>query len=271
MRKLATLLLLPLLLLGLAACGDGNGNGDDTPTNTPEATSVATDISEPTDAATATQSYGTSGAGALFQTFNPLDLLGNVGQPSTSGQADPSLSALLLKAGDLPDGFTPNGEFTYTVPTEYGDTRMAANIFARGNFVSGNFDVMVMSAAVALPPEALEDLGDPSELSNLSEADLDQIRNAPDQLGDLYQDIRLLDAGGLGEGGAGMHMAMDFGALLGIFGAPEDNNPFAEGISMDMYMFIVGDHMLMTLVMWPGTSGPPVDGRALADAMDARA
>ena len=70
----------------------------------------------------------------------------------------------------------------------------------------------------------------------------------------------------------GMHMTMDLGALLSAFGAPNDgSNPVASGIAIDMYLFVRGDHLLMTMVMWAADKAPGVDGRALAEVMDSKA
>ena len=264
MRQIA-LLLLALLLLGLVACGDGNGN--DTPTSTPEAIGTTT----PSDEASPTGSgVSGSGAGALLGAFNPLNLLSGAGQPG-SGETDPSLSGVLIQAADLPANFTLAGDFSNTIPSQFGDTPMAANIFVSGDLASSNFNAIIMSAALALPPDALDELGDPSELSDLTDADLGPIRDSAGALASLYNDLRVLDASGLGDGGTGIHISLDFAALLGIFGATEENSPFAQGISIDTYMFLAGDRMLVALVMSPGAEGAPVDARSLAETMDSRA
>jgi hypothetical protein len=270
MRRIA-LLLFPLLLLGLAACGDDSGNGDNSPTSTSEPTAVQADTA-PTDEATATEAGASSGsgAGAVLGAFNPLTLLSSAGQVG-AGQPDPSLSSVLIQPADLPASFSPAGDFSNAFASEFGDAQMAANIFVSGDLASANFDAIVMSAALLLPQEALDELGDPAELSKLTDADLEPVRDSAGELGSLYRDLRVLDASGLGDGGTGMHIALDFGALLGVFGATEENSPFAEGISIDTYMFMVGDRMLVTLVMSPGSQGPSVDARALAETMESRA
>jgi len=281
LRKLAYLLL-PLALLA-AACssGDNGDNGSASGASAPTATAIAADIdasggddAQPTtvigDGDTDTD--GAGGGGALFSAINPLELLSaaSSGQPSL-GEADPSLQAALLTQDDLPGDFSSLGDFTYNVPSELGELRMAAAMFASGDVASDEFGAMVMSAAVALPPEALDELGDPSAWAEASEADLEDVRAALGETGVGLSELSLLDASALGDGGVGMHMTMDLGALFGALGAPDDANPFADGISTDMYMFLRGDRMLMTIVMWPAGAPSGVDGRALAERMDERA
>jgi hypothetical protein len=129
---------------------------------------------------------------------------------------------------------------------------------------------MVMSAAVGVSPAMSDQIGAPGDWASAGASDLDAVRQAlGDSLG--VSDLQLLDAGDLGDGGIGLHMAMDFGALLGAFDAPDDANPGISAIAMDMYIFLDGDTMLMTFVMWPSGTSPDVDGHDLAQVMDGRA
>ena len=275
-------LLIPLVLVA-AACSNDNGddNGADGDVDAPTATAYAipNDTSGDGDDAEPTTVIGDTdtdpdggGSGALLSTLNPLDLLSaaGAGQPGF-GDADPSLQAALLTQEDLPGDFMSSGDFTYNVPSEYGELRLAASMFASGDLDGGEFGAMVMSAAVAVPPEALDELGDPSDWASASSADLEELRATVEESGLGLSELSLLDASGLGEGGLGMRMTMDLGALFGAFGAPEEDNPFAEGISIDMYIFLRGETMLMTVVMWPAAAGAGVDAYALAQVMDGRA
>jgi hypothetical protein len=253
LRKLA-LVFLPLALLA-AACGGGGGTDTSTKADPPTSISDDTDTDE-----------GDTGASDLFSTLNPLELLGSIGEPGTSQDVDPALKQALLSVDDLPSDFFSFGDFSFSTPTEYGDMDMAASMFISGDFTGEEFDAMVMSAVVALPPEALDEFGDLSELQELTEADLADLEAEAGGLAD----IELLDASGLGDGGFGMRMAMDFGGLAGAFGAPADETEMA-GIVMEMYGFFVGDQMLMVVVMWPIDQSPDVDARELAERMDAKA
>ena len=274
LRKLA-LLLLPLALLAAACSSDSAGNdGTDGGTRAPAATAVSSDGSTPAGASDAqpTTVAGDSDSGDLFGALNPLDLLSaaSSGQPSL-GDFDPSLQVALLTGDDLPGDFLSLGDFAYNVPSEYGELQMAASMFTSGDVASEELGATVMSAVVAIPPGALDDLGDPSHWLNADEADLADVQAALGESGLGLTDLRLLDASGLGDGGVGMHMTLDFGALFGALGAPDEANPIAAGLSMDMYMFLRGDRMLMTIVMWPAGSPSGVDGHALAEIMDGRA
>ena len=289
LRKTA-LALIPIMLL-TAACG-GSGSTPGTKTSTPDAAATAA-ASDTTTEATATTaasratpeatdqgSNGTTDGGgdaasALFDTVNPFQLLGELGGAPSSGDVDPSLRAALLDPSDLPGGFMPLGDFSYNVPSQYGSIELAANMFGRGDSMGGDFGAMVMSAALALPPEALDQInadGGLNQLAGLTDADLQDIAGIGGEFGVAFDDLHLLDASGLGEGGMGMHMAMDFGALLDAFGAPPDgDNPLAGGLAIDMYVFLRGDHMLMAMVMWPGGEPSGVDSRSLAEELDANA
>ncbi len=131
---------------------------------------------------------------------------------------------------------------------------------------SDDFGAMIMSAAMALPPEAMSEI---DELIGLTEADLAEIQGASDEFGMDFARLELLDTDGLGDGGFGMHMELDFGAFFSAFGAPEDDE-MPAGIAMDMYAFAVGDRVLMVMVMWPMGEPQAVDGRSLAEIMAAR-
>lgn len=259
--KLA-LILLPLALLA-AACGGGGSTDTSTKADPPTSISDDTDTDETVSADT---DEGDAGASDLLSTLNPLELLGSIGDPGTSQDVDPALKQALLSADDLPSDFFSFGDFSFSMPTEYGDMDMAASMFMSGDFTGEEFGAMVMSAAVALPPEALDELGDLSDLQELTEAGLAALEAEADG----FADIELLDASGLGDGGFGMHMAMDFGSLVGAFGASADETEMA-GIVMEMYGFFVGDQMLMVVVMWPIDQPPDVDALDLAERMEAKA
>jgi hypothetical protein len=273
MRKLAVALLLPLALLAMVACSDDDNGGDDTE-DEPTAEETAGDSSdeptdEPTEEDSASIDDSDDGAGlsGLFGTINPLDVLSASSGAPSSGPGDPELQAALLTESDVPSDYMAIGDMNYSLPTEYGEANMAMSMFAGGDLMSGDLDAMVMSAAISMPPEALEEMGDFSELGELGEGDLDDIEAAAAGTGFGFSDLRLLDASGLGEGGAGIHMVMDFGDMLGGFGATGEDNPFANGVAVDMYMFGRGETMLMVMVMEPA-DGSGIDGKALAEAMD---
>ena len=274
LRKLA-LLLLPVALLA-AACG-GGGYKTSTKTSTPgsDRTTVAR---TKTPAATAGRTPGVRGSGgsaasALFDTVNPFQLLGDVGGAPSSADVDPKLKSVLLDSGDLPSGFTAAGDFAYEVPSQYGALQLALNIFSSGDASSQQFGGMIMSAAIALTPDALnaiESHGGIEQLQSIKDADLQDLTGAAEQFGVGVTDMHVLDGSGLGDGGVGIHMVIDFSGLLEAFGAQGDN-PFGSGLAIDVYMFLRGDHMLMTMVMAPADQSSGIDSHALADALDANA
>ena len=281
LRKLA-LLLIPLAVVAAACGGDDKDSSstDTTPqataTEAAEPTSVPTSDVEPTPVVIATQDFGDApidfgGASSVLSSVNPFQLLDSFdGASSFSSDVDPALKNELLAASDLPSGFLPMGEFTFAAPSEYGEMQMAANVFASGDITStGELGTMVMSASIVVPPDAMDEFaGALDEIRNLPEEDLASAFGDARGFGTLFSDLRVLDGSGLGDGGAGIHMVMDFGSLAGMFGAPADGVPAL--MAMDMFMFVTGDRMHMTFVMYPGGVSPAVDARHLADVLDSR-
>ena len=221
---------------------------------------------------------GNETVSAVLDTFNPFSLLGTLGSqpgaPGPGGEGNGELKAALLEESDLPAGFTTFGEMSFNVPVEGSSGTMAANMFASGDLASGEFGAMVMSAALEGPPGALDQLGNFDELENLSDEDFAEMEEAFGQLGIGFSDFRLLDASGLGDGGMGMHMAMDFAGLfdqLAIPGGEEQVTPPFDSITFEIYAFAKGERVYMVMVIWPGDTDPGVNSRSLADTVDAKA
>jgi hypothetical protein len=268
-----------LFLGGVSAVKDFTGNDDSAPSTASTKSDGDTSSDTPADTVPAAQGGGET-VSAVLDTFNPFSLMGTLGsQPGaapsggdgSSGVDDDSLKAALLQDGDLPSGFSTFGEMSFNLPLEGGSGTMAANMFASGDLASGEFGAMVMSAALEGPPGAM---GDFDQMAGLSEADLAEMEEAFGQLGIGFSDFRLLDAGGLGDGGMGMHMAMDFAGLFdqfGIAGGEEQVTPPFDSIVFEMYVFQKGERVYMVMVIWPGDGNPGVDGRGLADVVNARA
>ena len=281
LRRLA-FALIPLLLLGAAACDDSNSASPAEPTATAEEPQPTAEESQPTakptDAvepqATDEESSGRSsppGSAAgtdLFGSISPFQLLDTFGNAPPSENVDPELKSGLLTADDLPGDYQALGEFGSSVPSEYGPIEMAASIFTNGDMESqdlADMGGMVVSAAMNLPPEALAELGDIGDLGN---AALEDVRSQ--EMEGFLSELTALDASGLGDGGFGIRMVMDLGALAGLFGgAPEEELPF-DGIAIEMYGFVEGEQLLMVMVMAPLGGAQGVDARDLAETMDAR-
>ena len=309
MRESLRLILLTtivsLILVIAGACGDGGGRGagkntvsDGTPqptTATPTLSATPSPTATPVSPVTDTDGDGAGvSTGTFLSTFSPFTLLemGSVGGgqaafPSASQGVNESLEAVLLTSDDLPVGFSNLFEFAISTPTDYGAVEMAATMLATGDLGAEDFGAMVMSAAITLPPEAMEELGDFSEFEDLLQADFDEMAAELDEYGMGFADLRLLDSSGLGDSGFGMRMEMDFSGLFDAFELPDGGNLFGGelqdielgeeeglilgGITMEIYSFLHGDRMLMVMVMWPTDEAPGVDGRELAEVMDAKA
>ena len=245
--------------------------GGDEPANPAAVTTQAT----PTVTAGGSDGGGEA-VSAVLDTFDPFSLLGTLGSqpwaPAPSGDArDESLKAALLDEGDLPEGFTTFAEMSFSVPVEGSTGAMAANMFSSADMTADEFGAMVMSAALDGPPGALDELGNFEELAGASEEELAKVEETLGQLGISFNDFRLLDGSGLGDGGMGMHMAMDFGGLFSQFGLPAGEAPPFDAIALEMYACARGERMYMVMVVWPDDADPGVDSRALADAVNAKA
>jgi hypothetical protein len=263
-NKLA-FLLLPILLLA-AACTSGGGSG-----------SAPTEVADPPGSnAEATDAPDTSGAGDAgdsadagsdpFASLNPFDVLGGLNGAQVMSAPDPVLADALITQDDLPDGFSDMGSYGFAMPSDVGTAKIAASMFTSGAIESGEFNAMVMSAVIAVPPEALAEM---EGVEELTEEDLDEIADMAGASGLGFAQMDLLDADGLGDGGFGMRMTMDFADLFGALGAPSDEaNPLAAGITMEMYGFLDGDQMRMVMVMSPTGGSTGVDARDLAETMD---
>ena len=211
-------------------------------------------------------SDGGLGDNALLGALNPFSFLGGMDAGSSSQEIDAELGSALLNDSDIPGSFASMGEFSFAMPSEVGEMRLAGRMWGQG-MESEEFGAMIMSAVMVLPPEAMREL---DELLELSEADLAEIQGASDEFGMDFAELEFLDADGLGEGGFGMHMELDFAAFFSAFGASAEDEEIA-GIAMDMYAFVVGDRVLMVMVMWPMGEPQEVDGRSLAEIMESRA
>ena len=168
---------------------------------------------------------------------------------------------------------------SFSFETDQGSMSMAASMFAKGEAADQFPESMVMSAVVLASGDIMgQSLGELQRYTDSAELER-EIQNAlgggqvPQGIG--LEDVRVLDASGLGDGGVGLHMVMtmDLGQLGQEFGAsmPPEAEFLKEGLAFDMYVFRRGDHMLMAMSMWPGGGPAPVDARALAEVMDARA
>jgi hypothetical protein len=283
-RKLVVILgLLAVFLAACASSGNSVGERQDEGAQQPGLTAVApTSVPEPT-------AESPSDGGALGGVLSPLSLLtgslfsgaGSANLPAASGEADPSLKAVLLTLEDLPPGYTElqPGGMSFSFETDQGSMSMAASMFSQGEAADEFPKSVVMSAVMAVSGDLLEQslaelkrYSDPAELEREIENALGAGGTIP---GIAFKDLRVLDASGLGEEGVGLHMVMtiDLRQFTQEFSAsmPPEADFLKDGLAFDMYVFARGDHLLMVMSMWPGAGPAPVDARPPAEVMDARA
>ena len=287
-----------LLVFLLAACSSGDTaderNNDSSPP--PAATEVVEEPTAITEEPTALPEptvESESDGGLLGGALNPFNLLslgsggggGSEGLPVVTEDADPALKAALLTAEDLPSGYSElmPGGMSFSMETAEGNMDMAASMFAKGEAMDAFPEAMVMSGAVAVSGDLMEEslaeierYGEGAEL----EREIQEAMGGADNLfGVSLKDVRVLDASGLGEASLGLHMvmSMDLEALAEGFGAdmdeplPPEADVLKEGIAFDMYVFVRGERVLMVMSMWPGEGPAPVDALDLAELMDDRA
>jgi hypothetical protein len=186
-----------------------------------------------------------------------------------------------LTLDDLPPGYSDlqPGGLSFSFDTDQGSMSMAASMFTKGEAADQFPESMVMSAVVLASGDLMEQsLGQLQRYTDSAELER-EIENALGSgqvpAGISIEDVRVLDASGLGEEGVGLHMVMtmDMGQLAQQFGGsmPPEADFLKDGLAFDMYVFVRGDHMLMVMSMWPGGGPAPVDARALAEVMDGRA
>lgn len=264
-RKLA-LLLLPIALVA-AACGGGDKSNDsnDDGSNTIRDNGGVYDVD-----GNAPDGLDTSAStDDLFATINPISAaLGGLDafSAASSSSVDPALAGLLLSESDLPDTFASYGDFSFSA----AGGSMTARLFATGDPHSDDPGTMVISMVVAVPPDAIDQLNsvfDPSALEN------DIFGNG------AFGHFEVVDTSDLSDQAIGIHMDIDLGAFIGAlsdaFGeegadAARDQLPFESGISIDMYVLMRGDKMLVAEVMWPSNQSAGVDAHSLARLLSAR-
>ena len=213
MRRALLLVAAVVLLPMAAACGGSK--------------STERQSEEPSQATATTEAAveeGEGGAAPGPQEFSPLGLLtgdlpGLGGGPAglkVNQDVDPSLAAALLRKEDLPGAFgsLAGGQFSFSVPSEDGDVNMAMSLFFSGDPAAGAEGpaAAVISAAAAMPPDLLKKSLASFPSGQGSEDEIRAALSRAEKISGLkFLDMGILDASGLGEESAGLHVVMDFG------------------------------------------------------------
>lgn len=282
-RTLAAVLL--ILTLGGVACRGGDKQPAAAPTGataiasaTPRLIPTVTAAASPTEAASAAGSDSTSAFGSLFSTVFGSALSGQSGAGAGAGaqrDVDPTLTRYLLTADDLPAGFTPFGQFTFRVPdgiSKKGGMDMAMSMAMGGDIRTGDPSKASMLMSMVLKPDDLTALGEAlSSFGQLSDESLKQSIGDAGALGGIkIKDAHVLDASGLGEGGAGISMTMDLGDYLSKLGGVAGASKVSV-ITIHMYMFGRGKYVGALMRMGFSDSLPAgVDELALARIVDGK-
>lgn len=269
-------------MFGALACGGDKPRTAPTSTPTEEGGSApAVTATKPAATAEPDDEPQSSGAGGgIAGVFGSL-LASGLNGPGGSGLVggDESLKAFLPSESDLPDGYAPMGTFTFSTPdgiSEGGAMDIAAMMAVKGDLMSPeDLSGVEMLMAMVIRPEDLQEIG--AAIESIEEMSAEEIEDefragAGDFGGMELKSVRVLEADGLGEGGAGFEMTIDMGGLFDLFGGGGGDVPAGlSTMSMRMYFFGRGDYAgaVMRIAFADGFSGD-ADELGLARIIDAK-
>jgi hypothetical protein len=280
-KRLAIILGMLLVVLAVACGSDKESTSDKvqndkTPAATKAAATKVAPTKEVTEEAVATeQADGGDSAGALESlSFLTGGMFGGESQTGSPEAADPELANLLIADTDLPTTFASvGGDTGFSMTMPQGEAKMAMRTFSEGDPNMSQMTPTIVSAAMAMPPAALEEFD--SQLAQLDKMSTEDIQNAmggASMLGIEFKELSV-DKISLADGGINMHMVMDMSGLVEGLGdlAEEGTEGFPTALSFDMYVFKKGDVVLMAMTMMPADQASPVDVQSLAEIMESRA
>jgi hypothetical protein len=281
-KKLALIAGMLLVVLAVACGSDKESTSDKTQNDsTPAATKKATKAA-PTKEATvevvATEEPdGDDGdsAGSLESlSFLTGGMFGGA-ETGSPEAADPELANMLIASTDLPNTFASvGGDMGFSMTMPQGEVKMAMRTFSQGDPNASEMTPTIVSAAMAMPPAALEEFDSQlAELDEMTTEDIQEAMGGSSVMGIEFKELSV-EKVSLGDGGISMHMVMDMSAMLEELGdlIPEDEAAaMPTSFGFDMYIFKVGDVVLMAMSMLPPDTGSPVDVESLAAIMESKA
>ncbi len=263
---------LTVITVTAAACGGGDKAAPTpepaAPTQKPAVTATANaGATTPASAKSATpaRSKGEKAISGLFGSLFSSAFSGG-GQSADSlgggglGEGDPALAKYLPSNADLPEGYTPQGQFTFRAPdgiSETGGIDVATQIASTGDptAIDADFSKAGMLMAMVLKPDDLQSLGEAFDtMKELDEEDLKEAFAEGAGGGDgglmLIKNVDVLEADGLGDGNVGFQLTIDLGGIASIFsGLTGDATPEADApdlsklaITMRIYLFARADY-----------------------------
>jgi hypothetical protein len=277
MFKRLALVLGTLLVVLAVACGSDKESASDKVQNdaTPAATKAAPTKEVTEDAVATEESDSGDSAGALESlSFLTGGMFGGEAQSGSPEAADPELASMLIAETDLPTTFASvGGDVGFRMTMPQGETKMAMRTFSEGDPNASEMTPTIVSAAMAMPPAALDEFDSQlAELDKMSTQDIQEAMGGASMMGIEFKELSV-DRISLGDGGMSMHMVMDLSGLLEGLGdlAQEGTEGFPTSLSFDMYVFKKGDVVLMAMTMLPPDQASPVDVESLAKIMESRA
>jgi len=276
LKKLAIAFGMLLIVLAVA-CGsdkESSKSDDGGKDSTPVATKKAAPTKEATEEIEATEEAdGGDSAGTLESlSFLTGGMFGGETE-GVAGAPDQELANLLIASTDLPTAFASvGGDMGFTMTLPQGEMKMAMRTFSEGDPNASQMTPTIVSAAMAMPPAALEEFDSQlAELDDMTTEDIEEAMGGASVLGVEFKEFSV-EKVDLGDGGINMHMVMDMSALVeGLGDLAEGMEGFPTALSFDMYVFKKGDVVLMAMTMLPAEQESPVDVESLAEIMESRA
>ena len=272
-----------MLIVLAVACGSGKESSksdktqnDTTPVATKSAATKAAPTKEATEEGDATKEPdGGDSAGALESlSFLTGGMFGGEAQNSVAGAADPELASMLIADTDLPTTFASvGGDTGFSMTLPQGEAKMAMRTFSEGDPNTSEMTPTIVSAAMAMPPAALDEFDSQlAELDKMSTEDIQNAMGGASVLGIEFKELSV-DKVSLADGGINMHMVMDMSGLVEGLGdlAEEGIEGFPTALTFDMYVFKKGDVVLMAMTMLPADQESPASIESLANIMESRA
>ena len=281
-------------LLAVACGGDKNTSSSATSAPATQTTGSSATAKPASKTPAPAKTSGADGAkskdvvSGLFSTLFTGALNGGT-TPGSLGDGDPTLKQYLPADSDLPKGYAFQGQFTSRAPdgvSTSGGIDIAAEIATNGDpsAKDPDFSKLGLLMAIVLKPDDLQSLGSALDsIKELSEQDLASAfsQGGAGDTGGLIRvkNVKVLDASGVGDGGAGFQMTIDLGGLADILGAlGGDATPASGGpdlsklaITMRMYLFARGDYAGGVIRMAFADSLPgDVDELGLAKIIDGK-
>jgi hypothetical protein len=211
----------------------------------------------------ATQPFGGSGTDAevIADAINPFALYSQMSDVSPA-PLGAELEAQLLTADDMPAGYSSVSQVSFQVPCPSGHIQLASNEFTPNGRSPDVLGPTVMTFVMDMPHDQADEVRALPAQDNLGD-----IPDSADEYGIRMTRLGKLDSSGLGEFADGERLEIDLSGVPGDVRAQlaqAGTELTIDRIIVDQYIFMRGDRMYATTVIYASGSPPPADARQLA-------